>query len=175
MKMNFSEYFDVEKKILEDYGTLDVSLINDLPLFIDPFQLFHSRKEEYQTLHKNIIEYVRFLKDKSDQDLIDVGLLRAWFCFPEVKQNWLGYSKAGNEGRGLGMDFARTLNKNLHIIFKNFGDENITKGSHLEKLCLIKEGVGRDNISDFTTNLIKDFLLNYTQNFTRKYLSKNNL
>ena len=172
MKMNFSEYFDVEKKILEDYGTLDVSLINDLPLFIDPFQLFHSRKEEYQTLHKNIIEYVRFLKDKSDQDLIDVGLLRAWFCFPEVKQNWLGYSKAGNEGRGLGMDFARTLNKNLHIIFKNFGDENITKGSHLEKLCLIKEGVGRDNISDFTTNLIKDFLLNYTQNFTRKYLSR---
>jgi hypothetical protein len=28
---------------------------------------------------------------------------------------------------------------------------------------LIKSGVGRDNISDFTTNLIKDYLLTYTE------------
>lgn len=170
--MNFSEYFNVEKKYLEDYGALNISLINDLPLFIDPFHLFHSTRAEYKALHDKIIQYVRFLKDKSDQGLIDEGLLLTWFCFPEVKQNWLGYSKTGNEGSGLGMDFAKALNKNLHIIFKDFGSERITKSSHLEKLCLIKEGVGRDNISDFTTNLIKEYLLNYTQAFTRKYLSR---
>lgn len=41
----------------------------------------------------------------------------------------------------------------------------MTKGSHLEKLCLIRDGVGRDNISDFTNNLIRGYLLEYTQTF----------
>ena len=42
--------------------------------------------------------------------------------------------------------------------------------SHLEKVCLVKDGVGRDNISDFTTNLIKDFLCSFTQDFAQKHL-----
>ena len=48
--------------------------------------------------------------------------------------------------------------------------KRITIGSHLEKLCLIKNGVGRDNISDFTTNLIKHYLLKYTESFAKKYI-----
>jgi hypothetical protein len=42
----------------------------------------------------------------------------------------------------------------------------------LEKLCLIKDGVGKDNISDFATNLIKEFLLEYTQTFAQKHIDK---
>jgi hypothetical protein len=64
------------------------------------------------------------------------------------------------------------LHRNLNQLFSNFGNEQITKGSHLEKLCLIDEGVGRDNISDFTTNLIKEFLLEYTQEFAHKHLAR---
>ena len=55
------------------------------------------------------------------------------------------------------MDFARALNDNLHNLFRDFGNEKVTKGSHLEKLVLIRARVGRDNISDFTTNLIKGY------------------
>ena len=51
-----------------------------------------------------------------------------------------------------------------------FGEEKVTRGSHLEKLCLIREGVGRDNISDFTNNLIHEFLLDYTQKFALRYI-----
>jgi len=58
--------------------------------------------------------------------------------FSEVKQNWLGYSLVGNSGSGLGIDFARALHENLYTVFSNFGNENVTQGSHLEKLCLIK-------------------------------------
>ena len=90
--------------------------------------------------------------------------------FPEVKQLWLGFSQTGNSGSGLGVDFARALNSNLHVIFTNFGDEQITKGSHIEKVCLVREGVGRDNISDFTANLIKEFLLEYTQSFAKAHI-----
>ena len=165
MEIYFSDVFDISPNDLENYGAFNVSLINDLPLFIDPFLLFNSSKPEYQELHNQIIKYLRFLKTCSENGQIHEGLLRSWFTFAEVKQNWFGYSLVGNDGAGLGIDFARALNKNLHTIFTDFGEEQITKGSHLEKLCLIKDGVGRDNISDFTTNLTKEYLLNYTQEF----------
>ncbi len=68
--------------------------------------------------------------------------------------------------------FAEALHRNLGRVFHDFGDEEVTKGSHLEELCLIEQGVGRDNISDFTTNLIKRFLLEYTQTFARRFLKR---
>jgi tetratricopeptide (TPR) repeat protein len=166
----FSEFFGIERDTLDQYGAFDVSLVNDLPLFIDPFLLFNSEKQEYQDLHDHIINYLRFLRDKAANTTPTDGLLRLWYCFPEVKQNWLGFSVSGNSGSGLGIDFARALHKNLHRIFNDFGSERITEGSHLEKVCLIAEGVGRDNISDFTTNLIRDYLCRYTERFARDHL-----
>lgn len=118
-----------------------------------------------------MINYLRFLREKAAGKSVPEGLLRAWFTFPEVKENWLGYSAVGNRGRGLGMDFARALHRNLHTVFSDFGKENITRGSHLERLCLIDDGVGRDNISDFTVNLSKHYLLEYTQTFAQRHLS----
>jgi len=113
-----------------------------------------------------------FLRDKSGDPRIDPGLIKSWYRFPEVKQNWLGFSATSNKGSGLGHKFAAALHNNLQKIFRHFGNEKVTHGSHLEKLCLISEGVGRDNISDFTTNLIKEFLLEYTQEFARRYVKK---
>jgi hypothetical protein len=161
----FSDFFQVPKPTLDSYGALDISLVSDLPLFIDPFLLFNSRKPEYRHLHDEIIRYLRFLRDKSMQDVVEDGLLRVRYTFKEIHQNWLGFSKTGNRGSGLGIDFARALNLNLHSVFASFGSEQVTRGSHLEKLCLIGSGVGRDHVSDFTTNLIKKFLLSYTQKF----------
>ena len=99
--------------------------------------MFNSDKPEYQKLHDEIIHYVAFLRDRSEEG-ISKGLIKAWFLFPEVKQTWFGYSKIGNGGSGLGQKFAQSLNENLNTVFTNFGAEEITNGSHLEKLCLIK-------------------------------------
>lgn len=170
LKMYFSDFFSVDPAVVEEYGAFDLSLINDLPLFVDPFLLFNSDKPEYVALHDQIITYVAFLRDMSSQPGIHAGLLKSWFRFPEVKQNWFGYSKVGNGGSGLGAKFATALNENLHTVFTDFGKEQVTQGSHLEKLCLIRGGVGRDNISDFTTNLIKEFLLDYTQEFAKQHI-----
>lgn len=167
--IHFSDFFQVPPEVLEEYGAFNISLVNDLPLFIDPFLLFHSSKPEYQALHREIIRYLRFLREAARPG-ISPGLLTSWFCFPEVKQTWLGYSGVGNQGRGLGLGFAHALRDNLHSVFTNFGNEEVTRGSHLEKLCLIKSGVGRDNVSDFTTNLIKPHLLQYTQDFAVQHV-----
>lgn len=166
----FSDCFNIFPEEVETAGVFDVSLISDLPLFIDPFLLFNSENAEYRNLHDEMIRYLRFLRDKSLLGAINDGLLHAWFTFSEVKQTWLGFSESGNRGSGLGMDFARALNRNLNKVFADFGTEHITRSSHLEKLCLIRDGVGRDNISDFTTNLIKEYLLNFTQQFAREHL-----
>lgn len=176
IKLYFSDYFEVTKEQLYNYGTVDISLVTDLPLFIDPFLLFNSEDDTYKKLHDDIIKYLRYLRDRSiSKPNVTDGELRAWYCFKEVHQNWLGFTELGNAGSGLGMDFARNLHENLHNVFASFGDEKITEGSHLEKLCLIKSNIGKDNISDFTTNLVKDFLLEFTQKFATTHISSKHL
>lgn len=172
MQIYFSDYFNVEPDILDNYGAFNISLINDLPLFIDPFLLFTSKKKKYVQLHDSIIDYLKYLRDLSNSENVSKGQLKAWYKFPEVRQLWMGYSLKGNCGSGLGMDFARALHKSLNAIFSDFGNEKVTKGSHLEKVCLIQSGVGRDNISDFTANLIKEFLCDYTQHFAQKHIDQ---
>ncbi|AWM05763.1 hypothetical protein [Bradyrhizobium symbiodeficiens] len=166
----FNEFFGVAPDQVDDYGAFNVSLINDLPLFIDPFLLFNSDKPEYRQLHGEILRYMIFLRDKVAAGKINPDLVKAWFMFPEVKQNWLGFSLHGNGGSGLGKDFAEALKENLEKLFADFGQEKITKGSHIEKVCLVRSGVGRDMISDFTTNLLKDYLCRYTERFATAHI-----
>ena len=164
--MFFSNVFNVKQSDLDAYGAFNISLVNDVPLFIDPFLLFNSPKIEYKLLHDHIIKYVVFLKDETIKGTINEGLIGRWFTFSEVKQNWLGFCLTGNSGSGLGKEFANTLHKNFTTVLKEFGTETVTDKSHIEKLCLFKDGIGKDNISDFTTNLIKKYLLEYTQTGT---------
>jgi hypothetical protein len=98
MATYFTDHFDLDPELLDAYGAFNVSLVTDLPLFIDPFLLFNSREVEYRNLHDEIISYLVFLKDKAIARSVNPSLLRAWYCFPEVKQNWLGFSQVGNRG-----------------------------------------------------------------------------
>lgn len=38
----FSNVFEVDEQVVDDYGAFNVALVNDLPLFVDPFLLFDS-------------------------------------------------------------------------------------------------------------------------------------
>jgi hypothetical protein len=172
MKIYFSDFFNISPDNLDEYGAFNVSLINDLPLFIDPFLLFGSKKPEYQNQHNEILKYLRFLKDKSEQGINDISQIKSWYIFSEVKQNWFGYSKAGNSGSGLGEKFGRSMSSSMHIVFDDLGKEKVTQSSHLEKAGLFEIGVGKDNISDFTTNLIKNYLLTYTEIFAKKHIDE---
>lgn len=163
----FSDYFGISKSALDEYGALNICLEADLPLFIDPFLLFASEKEEYQTLHNIIVAHLISLKQlAASGNTSDLHL----FQFPEVPQNWLGVSRWGNKGRGLGPQFASNLIAAFNGFYSNFGEESITDSAHIEKLTLVGKGIGKDFISDFTTNLIQEFLLEYTQTFARIYL-----
>lgn len=45
VKVFFLDFFEVKQEMLEKYAAFDISLINDIPLFIDPFLLFNSKKK----------------------------------------------------------------------------------------------------------------------------------
>jgi len=162
MKIYFSDFFKVKPDIIEDYGAFNVSLLNDLPLFIDPFLLFGNSSLDYRNLHNSILKYLTFLKQKAELGINKYSQIQSWYIFPEVKQNWFGYSKIGNKGRGLGKKFGTAFSSSIHIVFDDLGKEEIPQSSHLEKAALFETGIGKDNISDFTTNLIKQYLLEYT-------------
>lgn len=175
MKIYFTDFFNILPNDLEKYGAFNVSLINDLPLFIDPFLLFGSKKPEYQKLHKEILDYLTFLKSKSKKGITDISQIKSWYIFSEVKQNWFGYSKVGNSGSGLGKKFGIAMSSSMHIVFDDLREEKVTQSSHLEKAGLFEIGVGKDNISDFTTNLIKHYLLTYTETFAKQFVSPTQL
>ncbi len=45
IKVYFSDFFNVEPDLIDEYGAINISLVNDLPLFIDPFLLFKAKKK----------------------------------------------------------------------------------------------------------------------------------
>ena len=42
LNIYFSDFFNVDEDIIESYGAVNISLINDMPLFVDPFLLFNT-------------------------------------------------------------------------------------------------------------------------------------
>lgn len=93
----FSDFFDIDEDIIESYGAVNISLINDLPLFIDPFLLFNSERIEFQRIHQEMISYLLFLQVQAEKSaVLTAGMRKAWFSFSEVKQTWLGFSLSGN-------------------------------------------------------------------------------
>ena len=165
--MFFSEKFKVASKLIEDYGAIDISLVCDVPLFVDPMLIFNSEKDIYQNLHKQIIQYFHFLYTKASQGL-SPKQIDAWFNFSEVPNNWLGYSLVGNKGLALGKKYANFLYKNIAFAVNTHG---ISQSPHIEKVMLLYDGSGKDKISDLTVNLIKGFLCEYTETFAKQFIS----
>lgn len=165
--MFFSERFQVDSNLVKAYGAIDISLVCDIPLFIDPMLIFNSDKSTYQSLHQEFIQYFHFLYTKSKQGLSNKEI-DAWFNFSEVPNNWLGYSLVGNKGLALGRQFANFLYNNIEFALNT---NYISKTQHIEKAMLLYEGSGKDKISDLTVNLIKRFLCEYTEEFAKEYIS----
>lgn len=167
----FSERFKVSKKEIENYGAIDISLVSDIPMFVDPILIFNSEKEEYKKLHSDMIKYMHFLATKAQSDL-NKSEIKTWFSFNEVCNNWLGFSMIGNKGLALDKEFANFLYKNISFVLEN---NNISSGKHIEKIMLLIPGSGKDKISDLTVNLIKGYLCEYTEKFTRKHINDKSL
>ena len=122
--------------VLEAYGAFDISVVSDLPLFVDPFLLFNSEDPEYQQLHERDPPLPALPARPGRRQDLDPGLIDAWYRFKEVKQNWLGFTLFGNDGAGLGPEFAEALHGALGDILSDFGEETVTAAA-TSRSCLI--------------------------------------
>lgn len=166
--MRISEYFWINCDTLFQKGVFDRELTMDNPLFIDPFFLYCSSKRKYKLLHRNIIEYLLFLK-KHSSDKMSPAMFTELYTFKEINNNWLWYSFK-SEWSWLWPDFWKKLKNKLYL----FEQDKSSRSKHLETIWLLVKWIWKDRISDFTTNLIKWFLAEYTQGICRKYISQEN-
>lgn len=132
-------------------------LDQDLPLCIDPFLLYKSRDdtlrrhhEQLLTLFNNSITLFREGKRKEMDELID---------FPEASEIGFGYCEEGVRGSGLGNYLNRLLADTLAA-----SEALQARGlRHIEELQLVSIGVAADRVSDIAANVLKIFLIEYTQ------------
>jgi hypothetical protein len=129
----------------------------DIPIGIDPFLLFKSRDIVLSELHSLIlkafnkgIELVRTDHQLAAQKLFD---------FPEVAEIGLGYAKNGKRGSGVGTFLSQ-------LIIETLSDSPALQErgvKHIEEMQLVSVGIGPDRISDIAANLLKKYLIDYTQ------------
>jgi hypothetical protein len=129
----------------------------DVPLGIDPFLLFKSRDPEFQVLHRSLLSvFEKGIEALQKGRAVDAGYL---FNFPEVAEIGLGYTKEGKRGSGVGSFLSELILETLQN-----SPAIIDRGvRHVEELQLISVGIGPDRVSDLTANVIKSFLIEYTQ------------
>lgn len=152
-----SEMFGISRSQNElDFVDIDIS--TDKQLFVDPYQLSKYSSPFAIEANKRINSFFTYLielliakkYDKAFEIFSHVG---------EINETCLGMSKGKPTGRGIGQ-------KNTEAIFKELIKSDAVKlkqMNSLEDLRLFVRGVDRDKISDMTSNIIKDLLIEYTQ------------
>ncbi|MCL4677711.1 MAG: hypothetical protein KJ017_03850 [Alphaproteobacteria bacterium] len=137
---------------------VDITPEADTPLFIDPFAISIKEDEWSQRCNQHIVHffetalgYVRAGNDSAAKQLLN-GL-------SEPNETCLGLSRGQPAGRGVSGQQALDL-------YESLAHSQAAQSGLLEELAecdLFVEGIGRDKISDITTNIIRRLLIEYTQ------------
>jgi hypothetical protein len=129
----------------------------DLPLGIDPFLLYKSRDSEIVRLHQNMVvafnHGVRLISENRERDA------QRLFDFPEVQEIGLGYAKNSKRGSGMGAFLGSLVIETLKES-PAFRERGIR---HIEEMQLVSVGIAQDRTSDMAANLMKRYLVEYTQ------------
>src|SRR5438552_2971636 len=124
---------------------------------IDPFLLFKSRDADLSGLHSIILrtfnQGIELLRTGN------VSNVRELFDFPEASEIGFGYTQKSKRGAGVGSYLSE-------LIIETLSDSPalMERGiRHIEELQLVSLGIGPDRVSDISANLIKQYLIDYTQ------------
>ncbi|MDR1196861.1 MAG: hypothetical protein LBL08_01115 [Candidatus Nomurabacteria bacterium] len=155
--ITFSEYNKLGKKQFElDFVDVPVNG-SDVKLFIDPYSIsrrkdlwFRNCATTIYTFFDHLLELIRLNKHNEALDLLD-GL-------HESNETKLGYSPK-NQGAAIGRKQSIKLYDSLRT--SKAVETGILKD--IEECNLMIHGIDRDKISDMTTNIIKKYLIRYTQ------------
>ena len=153
---------DPRTPLLQNISQYDVDFVIpfvgvDVPVGIDPFLLFKSRVPEYRDLHRILISTFNAGIDAIRQD--DTAEASRLFDFPEVAAIGMGYTQKSKRGSGVGSYLSRLIIETL-VGSPGLQERGIR---HVEEMQLVSAGIGPDRVSDITANILKRFLIDYTQ------------
>ncbi|GEL78696.1 hypothetical protein [Tenuibacillus multivorans] len=156
--MKINDLFNLEKDQRQlDFINIDVD--QDLPLFLDPY--FLSTNNDFWSIsaYKTIQNYFQTVISLLKEGNYDQAK-RLFQYLSEPNETCLGVSTGNPQGRGVGTDEATRIFE--HIINSRAVESGIV--GHLEDVPIFVENIGKDKISDLTTNVIRKHLIEYTQN-----------
>lgn len=129
----------------------------DVPVGIDPFLLYKSRDPSYRQLHQLLLEVfnagIAAVRRGAMTEAVRV------LDFPEVSAIGLGYAQGSKRGSGVGTHLTAL------IIDTIVGSPSLQERGvrHVEEMQLVSAGIGPDRVSDIAANVMKSFLIAYTQ------------
>lgn len=129
----------------------------DVPVGIDPFLLYKSRDPDYRQLHAQLLDV--FNAGIAAVKRGATGEASRILDFPEVSPIGLGYTQGGKRGSGVGTHLSALIVETL------LGSPELQQRGvrHVEEMQLVSAGIGPDRVSDITANILKKFLIGYTQ------------
>lgn len=160
--MRYSDIFNIPNKVFIEKGVFNASVDEDSKLHIDPSLFKHCRIPEFQGAYdefRNHFVRVFNLVPLAKQNKRAYDALVRSLMFREIANTGLGYSINGTRGNGIGQKLAKKIAQSVIEIY----DLGITNPVVFEMLPFFEDGVGADRISDMTSVLLIERLLQYTK------------
>lgn len=154
----FSKYVGLKKSQYE-LDFVDVPVNGDIALYIDPYAIAKRNDHWSIECHNAIVAFFQGIIDQIKSG--NEGMAKIMLSgLREPNQTRFGLSKGKiSRGRGIG-------GEQTELLYAALADSTAVKTGFIQDLeeCeLMIEGIGRDKISDITTNIIRHKLIEYTQ------------
>lgn len=153
---------DPRRPLLPSVSQYDVDFVIprvgiDVPVGIDPFLLYKSRDVDLRNLHAALVETFNLGIAAVRNGRLNEAR-RIW-NFPEVPAIGLGYTRRSKRGSGVGAYLTELIVETV------VGSASLQERGvkHVEEMQLLSAGIGPDRVSDISANVLKRFLIGYTQ------------
>jgi len=131
-------------------------LDEDIPLYVDPFLLWKSPSMQDNSLHTLLLNSFNNLGNNFIKGN-EIDSKKILIQLSECNEVGFGTSKT-RQGRVI----SDKLANNILSLYKNIPQINSQGFHHFEEIQLLVDNISKDRISDFTTSIIKSFLIDYT-------------
>lgn len=154
--MKITRTFGINKSQAE-LDFIDIDPRRDKLLFVDPFLIANNTDEWSLAAAHTIQSFFQYVLDNIRAGRMDVAR-QAFRHLHEPNDTCLGMSQGRPRGRGVGND-------NADDLFNAIRDSEAVRSGLVEDIQdtnLFIDNIGRDKISDMTTNIIRKHLVDYT-------------
>jgi len=155
VRPRLTEHYDVS--VAQASVPFAIPFLNeDLPLYVDPFLLWKSPSQQDYSLHVNMMHVMNQVgRNGQNESRSDAIKLLVWLS--ECEEVGLGTS-ATRAGKRISEKVAGQI-VDLFGRVPRYKTEGM---GHIEEIQLLIDGISRDRISDFTCNLVKSFLIDFS-------------